>query len=273
MPMSFREAIIAFNDISNINIIFLVVGTLVGLVTVGPLIIHRFMRIFGVSTSERVSSGALDASKAIAGYAALIMSFCIVEASGNLQKTEEVISREASAILNLDRVLLRSKDPALVNLRPVLHAYGRAIIDKEWPLLAHPRPEQHGAAEVDAAFTELSSRLFDFSPQGEFQVEMFREAIVLTRQLVEKREERLANAELSLPSLFWAVTLLIVFLQGVLAGLVSPSAAHAMELGGLAAAIGLLLSLLIILDLPFSGESAASPAAIERVLTFRFAPA
>ena len=273
MPETFRDAVVLMHELANTNIIFLVVGTLVGLMVILPIIIYRILRVFGISGSEHVSSGAMDASKAIAGYAALVISFCILEAQTNLRKAEDSISREASAILNLDRVLLRSKDPALVNLRPVLHAYGRAIIDKEWPLLAHPRPEQHGAAEVDAAFTELSSRLFDFSPQGEFQVEMFREAIVLTRQLVEKREERLANAELSLPSLFWAVTLLIVFLQGVLAGLVSPSAAHAMELGGLAAAIGLLLSLLIILDLPFSGESAASPAAIERVLTFRFAPA
>jgi len=272
MPASFREAIALIHEFSNINIIFFIVGSLVGAIVIIPIIMHRLLRVFGISGSERVSSGALDASKAIAGYAALIISFCIVEASGNLHKAEEEISREASAILNLDRILLRSKDPALVNLRPTLLAYGRTIIDKEWPLLAHPQPDQHGAAEVDAVFTELSRRLFDFSPQGEFQSEIFREAIVMTRQLVALREERLANADLSLPSLFWAITLLICILQGVLACFVTPSPAHTMELGGLAAAIGLLLALLIILDLPFSGQSAAGPAAIERVLNFRFAP-
>jgi hypothetical protein len=45
MPMSFREAIIAFNDISNINIILLVVGTLVGLVTVGPPLNHPLIMV------------------------------------------------------------------------------------------------------------------------------------------------------------------------------------------------------------------------------------
>jgi hypothetical protein len=34
----------------------------------------------------------------------------------------------------------------------------------------------------------------------------------------------------------------------------------------------LLLALVIILDLPFSGETAATPKAIERVLNYRFGP-
>jgi hypothetical protein len=212
----------------------------------------------------------MDATKAIAGYAALVISFCILEAQTNLHRAENSISREASAILNLDRVLQRSEVPALANLRPALLAYGRAVVDKEWSLLAHPHEALHGAPEANATFTALSRGIFAFRPQGEFQAEMFREAISLSRQLVEVREERLANAELSLPSLFWASMALICVLLVVLACLATPNLARRTELGGIGAAIGLLLALVIILDLPFSGESAASPAPIERVLAYRF---
>ena len=272
MPATFRDAIVIMHEFPNVTIIALVVGTLVGAIILIPAIVHRVMRIFGLSGSEHVSSGAMDASKAIAGYAALVISFCILEAQTNLRKAEDAISREASIILNLDRVLLRSEEPALVNLRPTLHAYGRAVVDREWRLLAHPHEALHGAPEANAAFTALSRGIFAFRPQGEFQAEMFREAISLSRQLVEVREERLSNAELSLPSLFWATTAMICVLLVALACLVTPNAGRRTELAGIGAAIGLLLALVIILDLPFSGETAATPVAIERVLNYRFAP-
>ena len=57
-----------------------------------------------------------------------------------------------------------------------------------------------------------------------------------------------------------------------LACLVAPNSSRRTELAGIGAAIGLLLALVIILDLPFSGETAATPAAIERVLNYRFGP-
>jgi hypothetical protein len=272
MPATFRDIIVIMHEFSNINILIMVVGTLAGSMLILPILVHRLLRMFGISGSEHVSSGAMDASKAIAGYAALVISFCILEAQTNLHKAEDSISREASAILNLDRVLQRSEVPALVELRPALLAYGRAVVDQEWKLLAHPHQALHGAPEANATFTALSRGIFAFRPQGEFQAEMFREAISLSRQLVEVREERLANAELSLPSLFWATTALICVLLVVLACLVTPNAARRTELAGIGAAIGLLLALVVILDLPFSGESAAKPAPIERVMAYRFTP-
>ena len=272
MPETFRDAVVLMHELANTNIIFLVVGTLVGLMVILPIIIYRILRVFGISGSEHVSSGAMDASKAIAGYAALVISFCILEAQTNLRKAEDSISREASAILNLDRVLLRSEEPALVNLRPALLAYGRAIIDHEWRLLAHPDKALHGAPEANTTFTALSRGIFAFRPNDQFQAEMLREAIALSRQLVDAREERLSNAELSLPSLFWATTALISVLMVLLACLVAPNSSRRTELAGIGAAIGLLLALVIILDLPFSGETAATPTAIERVLNYRFGP-
>ena len=272
MPATFRDAIVFMHEFPNTYIMIFVVGTLMGSMVILPIIVYRILRIFGISGSEQVSSGAMDASKAISGFAALVISFCILEAQTNLRKAEDSISREASAILNLDRVLLRSEEPALVNLRPMLLAYGRAIIDHEWSLLAHPIHALHGAPEADTSFTALSRGIFAFRPHNEFQAEMFREAIALSRQLVDTREERLSYAELGLPSLFWATTALICVLMVFLACLVAPNSSRRTELAGIGAAIGLLLALVIILDLPFSGETAAAPTAIERVLAYRFGP-
>ena len=138
MPATFRDIIVIMHEFSNINILIMVVGTLAGSMLILPILVHRLLRMFGISGSEHVSSGAMDASKAIAGYAALVISFCILEAQTNLHKAEDSISREASAILNLDRVLLRSEVPALVELRPALLAYGRAGGEAAAPTPAEP---------------------------------------------------------------------------------------------------------------------------------------
>ena len=134
LPTSFKEGVILLHELPNIGIMAVIVGTLLLAVIMGPLITHR---ILGLQSSDKRSSGALNAFNAIAAWAALVIVFSLVQAQGNLRLTEDDINKEASAFNNMDRVLLRSGDPTFLNLRPALHAYGRAVIDKEWPLLAH----------------------------------------------------------------------------------------------------------------------------------------
>jgi hypothetical protein len=54
----------------------------------------------------------------------------------------------------------------------------------------------------------------------------------------------------------------------ILSGLVSPAPERTVQVRGMMAALAMLLSLVVVVDSPFSGEYSASPRAIERVLAF-----
>ena len=261
MPTSFKEGVILLHELPNIGIMAVIVGTLLLAVIMGPLITHR---ILGLQASDKRSSGALDAFKAIAAWAALVIVFSLVQAQGNLRLTEADINKEASAFNNMDRVLLRSGDPTFVNLRPALHAYGRAVIDKEWPLLAHGGR----APEANNAFAVLSRAGYAFQATNSREEAMFGQYVQRMNELSDLRNTRLNNSDLSLPSLFWATIWMLLLLMVVLASLVTPAPERTMQLRGMITALGILLSLVVIVDLPFSGETAASPAPIERMLAY-----
>ena len=261
LPTSFKEGVILLHELPNIGIMAVIVGTLLLAVIMGPLITHR---ILGLQASDKRSSGALDAFKAIAAWAALVIVFSLVQAQGNLRLTEADINKEASAFNNMDRVLLRSGDPTFVNLRPALHAYGRAVIDKEWPLLAHGGR----APEANNAFAVLSRAGYAFQATNSREEAMFGQYVQRMNELSDLRNTRLNNSDLSLPSLFWATICMLLLLMVVLASLVTPAPERTVQVLGMIIALGILLSQVVIVDLPFSGETSASPGPIERMLAY-----
>jgi hypothetical protein len=193
MPSSFRDVILALHTLPNWAIFAVVVGALFTAVSVAPLITHR---VFGLQPSDKRSQGALDAFKGIATYAALVISFSLVQAVGNLRMVEEQINREAAAFNNMDRVLLRFGTPEMAALRPLLDAYGRAVIDQEWPLLA--RAQRSEAATN--AFRTLSRTGGAIEPANHRQESLYNEFQRVLHDMTDLRESRIANPSSPCPA-------------------------------------------------------------------------
>lgn len=261
LPASAREGVQLLHQLQNAGIVALILAVMLGAVALSPIVSHR---VFRLPADEKRSAGALDAFKSIAGYAAIFISFSLVQAQGNLRTAEEAVKREASAFNNVDRVLLRFGDPAFAALHPALTAYGRTVIDKEWPLLA--RGER--SPEATAAFAVLARGGYAIIPHDAGETAIFSEFVRLLNELSDLREARLGNTELGLPSLFWATNGALTLLLFFLAGLVTPAPDRTIQMRSLTAAIALLLSLVIILDLPFCGETSVSPQPIENILAY-----
>jgi hypothetical protein len=77
---------------------------------------------------------------------------------------------------------------------------------------------------------------------------------------------RIAAAESGLGNLYWGTVTGLVVLLVILASMAQATLERAFALGGLICAAALLLSLVVILNKPFSGETVVSPAPIERVI-------
>jgi len=97
---------------------------------------------------------------------------------------------------------------------------------------------------------------------------MFGQYVQRMNELSDFRNTRLNNSDLSLPSLFWATICMLLLLMVVLASLVTPAPERTVQVLGMIIALGILLSQVVIVDLPFSGETAASPGPIERMLAY-----
>ncbi|HWB50663.1 MAG TPA: DUF4239 domain-containing protein [Stellaceae bacterium] len=237
----------------------------VALVIVLPVAFAPYLgqRVLRFREDKERSDGALDAFKAIVSFTAFLLAFSFVQVQGTLRNVEERVSKEATAILVIDRVLFRIGDARLSEARQSLRQYGEAIVSDEWPRLAD---NLGGSEKVETAYSGLSRAVRSFEPGSARQQGMYNELLRTLDELQDMREQRLSDAGLTLSSLFWSTIAALIVVMFGLALLISPTVNRAIVLGGLVAAVSLLLSLVIIVDAPFSGETSVSPAAIVKVL-------
>jgi hypothetical protein len=159
--------------------------------------------------------------------------------------------------------LLRSGKPDLIALRPLLAKYGESLVNDEWPLLS--RGERSDA--TGEAFNDLTKGVRATSPDDARQQSVYAELLKTMDDLFDLRESILADSELGLPQFFWITTCGLLILGLVLAGLTASSLSRTVGVGAPAAGVALLLAFVIIVDLPFDGETSIGPDAIKKTLT------
>ena len=243
----------------NLEILVIVVGVLSALTMLAPHIGRRVLRI---RKGGSWAPAALDAFKALMTMTGVVLAFALVQANANLHMIEEIVAKEASALAATDRSLLRSGNPALVTLRPALSAYGRSIVDDEWPLLA----EQDRGTGTDQAYNALSRQARAVTPADARQQAMFAELLKNLDDMADFREQRLAESESDLPEFFWVTTAGLMAVAFVLALLADASLATTVSLGATTAAVALVMSFVIIVDQPFEGETSVKPKEIVKAL-------
>lgn len=129
-----------------------------------------------------------------------------------------------------------------------------------------PNGERSEAAS--AAYTELSKGIRAIGPDATTrQQAMYRELLKALDDLFDLREEIISDSELGLPKFFWVTTLGLLTLGVVLAALTASNIGRTVGVGAPAAAVALLLAFVIIVDLPFEGETSVGSDSIKKMLT------
>ncbi len=218
--------------------------------------------IFRGDVPKERDEAAFDAFKAIMSMAGVVLAFSLAQADGNLRSIETIVGKEASALSAVDRILLRMDNPAFVQLRPAVAAYGEAMVNDEWPMLA--RDER--SDKTDAAYTALSKGIRALSPADARQQSMFNELLKNLDDLAEYREEILEDADQSLPQFFWITIGGLMLIGFGLATLTNNTLNRRVSLAATAAAVSLLLTFVIIVDVPFEGQTSVRSHPIERAL-------
>lgn len=224
-----------------------------------PRLLHPHVRRLRI----QMGSGDLfDAFKTITSFTGVMLAFLLVQAQANFRAAEELTVKEAAAITSVDRAMLRYGDPRMAELRPGLQTYAKAIITEEWPLLS----TGGHAPTVDRFYTQTSRVARTQDPQTTRQQTIFAEIVRGLDDVWELREARLNANGLGLPSLFWNALGAMFVVLLVIATLINPTTERSASLAGIIAVVGLLFSLVVVVDEPFRGDNSISPFALERAL-------
>jgi hypothetical protein len=239
-------------------ILALVVLVVAGITMTAP---HVGRRVLRLPNNDERDEAAFDGFKVVMSMAAIVLAFSLVQANSNLREVDATVAKEAAAISITDRALLRFGKPEATELRSVLADYGAAVVD-EWPSLA--RRERSEAA--DAAYTALSKKTRAMAPDDARQEAMYHELLKDLDDLSDLREETLTESDYRLPTIFWVTAGCLLALGAALAALTADSLGRMVGVGAPAAAVALLLAFVIIVDVPFEGETSVTPHAIQNAL-------
>jgi len=208
---------------------------------------------------------AVRGQSTVISFLAIVLGFSLVNAQSNLRTVETHVATEASAINQMDRLLLRYGDPKVAAMRPLLMNYAQSIVHDEWPLL------EKGQAHVldskaSPTFGQLARTVYAIEPTPGRQTEIYNLMLAQVDSIAEMRAQRIQDAQTRLPAAFWQIIIALFVLLIVLALLIEPTVGRAIAVGGQALAVALLLSLVFIYNVPFKGQTALQPDAIVKVI-------
>ena len=242
----------------NATTFLIVTGVLVGMSMLLPWSRQRL----GVKLDKTTTDGASDAYKAVVSSMIFVLAFALYQVQANFHAAEQLVENEANQLNLMDRALLRFGSPEAIALRGLEIEYCNLVIDKEWPLM-----DVSGRSnDVDVVYEKLVAgerTLAPTTPTQQAQLGVFQRAL---DQINDLREARLAMTDKSLPSLYWSMIVGLLILLAFLVMLTQASRDKVLGHAGLICAVGLLLSLVIIIDGPFKGDTSVEPDAIGHVL-------
>ncbi len=217
--------------------------------------------LFG-PVSRAHSSIALATLTTTTSFTALILAFTLVQAHVNLRSVQQTVAGEAIELNQIDRLLTRYGDPKVKAIREAVHAYADSIVADEWPQLAVHSSSQHTAD----LFRMVSQSILAIEPASARQNVIYTDLVKITDQLAESREYRLNETDLALQPIFWQVIAVLILLLVCFACFVEPRLGRCLSLGGLGAALAVLIALVFIFDQPFLGHSAITADPIVKTL-------
>lgn len=233
---------------SNIQILIILVMFFVVLLDVMPRILQSIPFFAPTEDSTRLGLSLFGSIITLSG---LLIGFLLNQAQTNFREVQSLVSREAGQINNLDRLLVRYGDPSIAIMRKELFDYMNSIVNDEWDLLK----EGQGSPKTHMLWRGISRKLLSLEPQTNRQTAMYTDILKKAEEVAESRESRIERSSARLPNLFWVVIIIcMVALLGI-DTLFLPSDSFFMGLKILPVTLGALISLLVITDQPFKGQS------------------
>ncbi len=167
------------------------------------------------------------------------------------EKVEQITRHEATSLAVLYRNVSGYPEPVRSVLREDLRAYTDQVIREAWPLQRRGIVPHGGVDHMD----NFQADLYRFEPTTGAQRILAFEAVASYSRMMEARRMRVDSVERRLPGVMWVVIVLgaVISIASSFFFTVLDARVHRIQVGLLAAFIGLVIFIIFALDQPYQG--------------------
>ena len=248
-----------FHTFSNLQIGAMLILTGLSVTTVIPLLVRHRLKI---NIDDNLSRGAEESFKLFISLSLLLLAFCLVRAQGDYRGAEDIVSREATVMLKMDRAYESFATDDTDAMRLVLRTYAEHLVNDEWPVLA--QGERASTASEDLRVISTISKQLE--PQTAEQQVARSEIIQSVNQLNDLREARISASVVKVPTFYWYAIFTALFFLMFFGWLQNPLSKMVTWVGGVTCGVSLMLTVLISTSGIFAGQHAVSADPIRNAL-------
>lgn len=249
----------SINELPLLTAATVICGICVGLTFAGVSFLRPVVRaLVGKHSSiNTVVGGFLGVFGVLYG---ILMGLLAVSAYENKVSLQELANTEATALFSLYRNASAFPEPTRSELRGAFTDYAAAVIDEEWPEMRRGDVADAAMRDADRAQAALAR----FEPTRVGEEVLLAEVSTRFYDFLELRGKRVTGALRRLPRIMWVAVLLGAAINIVSFWLFDTKLGVQLLLTGLLAFyIGVVITLIAVLDSPVRGDHGIEPTSFE----------
>lgn len=220
------------------------------------LLVAVVRRLFPADVLRRGHEATGNVLAIVGTLYAVLLGLVVVDAMVRFEHAADIVQEESNCLADVFLLAARFPEPYQARIRGACRTYTRAVVDREWPLMAE------GRMSLDArlAALELSRALDDFEPTTEAQKIVLPIVVEQLREMWDCRRERAGTVTNGIPAVEWVALIIGGAVTVLFAGLfaVENGRLQALTTSLLALVIGLNLYLVSLFGYPFAGALSVS---------------
>jgi len=215
------------------------------------LLVRRFVlpRMRITEADSEFSGAVVQSIMVFYGLALALIAVNVWQTYNDVART---VSMEATSFATLYRDVGGYPEPVRSQVRAEIGGYVDQIIHGAWPIMRKGQVPTEGVQWMD----RVQAHLFAFEPATEGQKILHAETLAAFNRANLARRLRVDAVGTGLPGVMWAVILIgaVISISASFFFRVDDGRVHALLVGLLAALMGLVIFMTVVLDHPFRGD-------------------
>jgi lipid-A-disaccharide synthase-like uncharacterized protein len=210
---------------------------------------HRLAhRLFPKPAPEEGTELAVALMGVVSAFIGIMLAFAAVQVWQDYADADKAVALEAASLSELYRDMSVYGDQTLPARRAV-EVYVHAVVEDEWPRLAHGEPSPKAVGGLIQMFREVGK----IEPVSNRDTAMYGEIFSKLNQVVEYRRARMISSRAALPELFWIVALAGSAVIVSYTFVFPPTPLNGVIIGGLGVSLSLIFVFILAVNHPFAG--------------------
>ncbi len=196
---------------------------------------------------------------------AVLLGFVVIVTWEDHRDAEAIVGQEASTLRSIYRESAAFPPEVQEEVHGLVRQYAEEVVTEEWPAMADAEP---GDPRVGDVLDDMAGALAAVPVTTPTQQEFVGAEVERLSELVSLRGQRIDYVDRGIPSVLWAALVVggVVTVGFALLFGLQRVVLHSFMVASLAALVGVLFFVAIVINYPFAGDVAVQPEPFERVL-------